>query len=49
MRIRATLILSWLDYLKQSPFQSFGTLVDVEYGDVPDGHAQTVLDKVKVL
>ena len=26
-----------------------GTLVDAEYGVVPDGHAQTVLDKVKAL
>ena len=26
-----------------------GTLVDVEYGVVPDGHAQTVLDKIRVL
>ena len=26
-----------------------GTLVDVEYGVVPDGHAQAVLDKVKAL
>ena len=26
-----------------------GTLVDVEYGVVPDGHAQAVLDKIRVL
>lgn len=26
-----------------------GTLVDVEYGVVPDGHAQAVLDRIKVL
>lgn len=26
-----------------------GTLADVEYGVVPDGHAQVVLDKIKAL